>query len=293
MLIGQKGAEMAELTVGLVSPGNMGAAVGGRLARHGVRVVTPAGRSAASQQRAEAAGVTLVPEADLAGADMLFSIVPPGVALATAERLRPCLREGGPVFVDWNAISPARAAEVAAVVRGAGARFVDGSIIGGPGALDAPGPLMLASGPDAGLLARLAERGMRLTLMDGPVGAASALKMSYSGITKGFTALAATMLLAARRAGCDEALLAELGRSQPQHLAGLRRTIPDMFSKAERFAPEMREVAEFIGSERVESAIYQAIAGFYAHLGDDFGGDQAEIMQLRDMIQLAGKLPRA
>ncbi len=282
---------MAELTVGLVSPGNMGAAVGGRLARHGVRVVTPAGRSAASRQRAEAAGIALVPEADLAGADMLFAIVPPGVALATAERLRPCLREGGPVYVDWNAISPARAVEVAAVVAGAGARFIDGSIIGGPGALDAPGPVMLASGPDAGLLRLVAERGMRLTVMDGPVGAASALKMSYSGITKGFTALAATMLLAARRAGCDEALLEELGRSQPHFLTGLRRTIPDMFSKAERFAPEMREIAEFIGGERVESGIYEAIAGLYAHLGEDFGGERADIGRLDEMVRFAGTLP--
>ena len=284
---------MTQPTVGLVSPGHMGAAVGGRLVRHGVHVVTPQGRSAASQQRAEAAGIALVPPAELADVDMLFSIVPPGVALTTAQELRPYLREGGPVFVDWNAISPARVAEVAAVVQEAGARFVDGSIIGLPGALDAPGPRMLASGEHAALLAPLAEHGMRLTLMDRPLGAASALKMSYSGITKGFTALAAAMLLAARRAGCDEALIEELGRSQPNHLAGLRRTIPDMFSKAERFAPEMQEIAEFIGGERDESAIYQAIAAFYRQLGEDFAGDRADVGRLDEMVRFATALPPA
>ena len=284
---------MTQLTVGLVSPGHMGAAVGGRLARHGVHVVTPHGRSAASQRRAAAAGIALVPESELASVDILFSIVPPGVALTTAQQLRRYLREGGPVFVDWNAISPARVAEVATVVQAAGAQFVDGSIIGLPGALDAPGPLMLASGADAGLLAPLAEHGMQLKLMDRPLGAASALKMSYSGITKGFTALAATMLLAARRAGCDEALIEELARSQPNYLAGLRRTIPDMFSKAERFAPEMQEIAEFIGSERAESAVYQAMAAFYRHLGKDFAGEQVDIGRLDEMVQFAAALPRA
>ena len=275
---------MTQLVVGLVSPGQMGAAVGARLTRHGVRVVTPGGRSASSRQRAEAAGIAVVPEAELAAADFLFSIVPPGVALATAQRLCAHLPEGGPVFVDWNAVSPARAGEIAATVQQAGGLFVDGSIIGGPGTPDAPGPLMLASGSAATRLVPLAERGLRLKLLDRPVGVASAVKMSYSGITKGFTSLGAAMLLAARRAGCEADLLEELGRSQPSLLAGLRRTVPDMFSKAERFAPEMAEIADFIGRDRPEAAIYQAIAAFYAHLGRDYSGPHEEIGRLRAMV---------
>ena len=278
---------MAELTVGLVSPGQMGAAVGGRLARHGVRVVTPAGRSAASRQRAEAAGIAVVPEAELADADYLFSIVPPGVALQTAERLCPSLREGGPVFVDWNAVSPARTATIAAIVTATGAAFVDGSILGLPGKLDAPGPLLLASGPDAPRLLPLAERGMRLAVMEQPVGAASALKMSYAGITKGLTALTATMLLAAHRAGCDAALMAELASSQPHLLERLRKSIPDMFSKAERWGPEMEEIADFIGRDRPESGIYLAMAALFTQLGADYAADGEEIRVLAGLAKPA------
>ncbi len=277
---------MAELTVGLVSPGHMGAAVGGRLARQGVRVVTPPGRSAESRQRAETAGIVEVPEAELAGADFLFSIVPPGIALDTAERLRPHLREGGPVFVDWNAVSPARASEIATAVEATGAAFIDGSIIGLPGAPDAAGPLMLASGPAASRLAPL-ERGMRLKVMQRPVGAASALKMSYSGITKGMTALGATMLLAAHRAGCDAALLEELGASQPQTLARLRKTIPDMFSKAERWAPEMLEIADFVDRDRPESGMYAAMAALFAHLGADHAAEGPDTKALADLVREA------
>ena len=64
--------------------------------------------------------------------------------------------------------------------------------------------------------------------MDGPVGAASALKMSYAGITKGFTALGAVMMLAATRAGTAEALRRELADSQPNLLAWLTRAVPAM-----------------------------------------------------------------
>ena len=54
-----------------------------------------------------------------------------------------------------------------------------------------------------------------MPIQPGPIGAASAMKMSYAGITKGFTALGAAMMLAASRAGTAEALKAELSASQP------------------------------------------------------------------------------
>ena len=57
-----------------------------------------------------------------------------------------------------------------------------------------------------------------MRVLDGPLTAASALKMSYAGITKGFTALGAAMMLAATRGGSAEALKAELAESRPDLL---------------------------------------------------------------------------
>ena len=81
------------LTVAIIAPGNMGAAVGGRLTQNKVNVLTSlAGRSQASANRAKAAGMTAVADAQLTESDFLLSIVPPGDALALAQRLAPRAR---------------------------------------------------------------------------------------------------------------------------------------------------------------------------------------------------------
>lgn len=269
---------MPEPIVGLISPGQMGASIGARLVKHGVRVVTPAGRSAASEARARAAGVTIVPEAELGSADFVFSIVPPARAEATAQRVS-ALPKGNaaPLFIDWNAVSPAKAIEIGHIVTNAGGKYADGSIIGYPGRPEDPGPLLVASGPDAAGLDALQNRGVRFKIMDRPVGAASALKMGYAGLTKGLMALGAAMFLAAKRAGCDQELLEELAASQPNMLKGFRTGIPDMFGKVERWVPELREIAAFVGHDRVESGIYERIADFYQVLADDVNGPKMEI----------------
>jgi putative dehydrogenase len=278
---------MSAFTIAIVSPGNMGAAIGARLVRHGLRVISPSGRSAASETRARNAGIELVPEASLAEADYIFSIVPPKEAIATAERVARLIAGAHtkPVYVDWNAVSPDTVSKVATILDGAAARFVDGGIIGGPPAAEGAGPQLYASGPHASLIGKLGDCGIRFKIMDEPIGGASALKMSYAGITKGLTALAAAMLLAANRAGCEEALIAELSASQPQLLTSFRRSIPDMFSKAERWAPELREIAHFIGAGQIESGIYNSIAAFYEGLAADFNHDKTEVSVLAELMK--------
>ena len=92
------------------------------------------------------------------------------------------------------------------------------------------------------------RHGLDIRVLEGPIGAASALKMSYAGITKGFTALGAAMALAATRAGAAEALHRELADSQPALLGWLTRQVPRMYPKAYRWVAEMEEIAGFIGA---------------------------------------------
>lgn len=279
---------MSETTVAIVSPGAMGAAVGARLVANGVRVVTPTGRSAASERRAVEAGLSFVDPSALGAVDFVFSIVPPSQAMEAAKRLAPIVGAAAnpPLFVDWNAVSVGRVREVEAIVVEAGGRFADGSIIGPPKA-DGPGPVLYASGAAANALLRLENKGIRFAFMDAEVGAASALKMSYAGITKGLTALGAAMLLAADRAGCSPALLSELAASQPQLLASFRKGIPDMFPKARRWAPELEEIAAFVGPERTESGIYASIAAFYRHLAEDNDAGGPDIATLAALTKPA------
>src|SRR5262249_50865492 len=193
--------------------------------------------SDASKARAREAGMPPVSEEDAASADLVLSIVPPGQALGLSERFAPILRARNekPVYVDCNAVSPRTVADIASVVTATGTSFVDAGIVGAPPRPNYDGPTFYASGQAADRFAVLGESGLKVHVIEGPAGAASAMKMSYAGITKGFTALGAAMMLAATRAGTAEALHHELSVSQPTLLAWLTRQVPAMFPKAYRF----------------------------------------------------------
>ena len=177
-----------------------------------------AGRSEASANRARAAGMTAVADAQLTESDFLLSIVPPGDALAWPSGCCRVLTAANkkPVYVECNAVSPHTVLDIAKVIGATGCPFVGAGIIGPP---PKPGTtntkfyaVRPARRPD---FARLNDYGLIVRVLDGPLTAASALKMSYAGITKGFTALGAAMMLAATRGGSAEALKAELAESQP------------------------------------------------------------------------------
>ena len=258
------------IVVAIMSQGSMGSGVGKRFNESGVEVRTLlSGRSAASAERARSAGMQAMgSERELLdGADFFLSILPPGEAESLARRLAPALTALAkkPVYVDCNAISPQTAERVAAIVAPTEAKFVDGGIIGGP---PRPGysPAIYASGPAVAETAVLRDWGIDWRCIDGPIGAASGLKMSYAGITKGITALGSSMMLGAARFGCAEALVAELSQSQPQVFKYLSASIPRMYDKAYRWVAEMEEISDFHGSYKPAAEIYAAIARHYEAL---------------------------
>jgi 3-hydroxyisobutyrate dehydrogenase-like beta-hydroxyacid dehydrogenase len=275
------------LTVAVIAQGAMGAGIGHRLHSKGVRVLTLlAGRSQASADRAAAAGMIATDEAEIATADIILSVLPPAEALALAEHLAPYLTAAAskPLYADCNAISPELARRVGAVTSATGCAFVDGGIIGGPPRPDGYTPKLYAAGPRAAKLAELETYGLKVPVLEGPIGAASALKMSYAGFTKGFTAMATATILAATRAGAAEALHAELSASQPVLLTWLDRFIRMMPDKAYRFNGEMAEIAEFIGKDRGESRIYEGADALYTRIAADHAGAGEEVKAVLDFI---------
>jgi 3-hydroxyisobutyrate dehydrogenase-like beta-hydroxyacid dehydrogenase len=263
---------MTTPVVAILAQGAMGAGVASRLTAHGVRVLTNlGGRSAASATRAAAAGMQAVALPALAQADAFLSILPPDQAEATAAALAPVFAAAPrpPVYVDCNAISPETMRRIAALLSGHGLRVVDAGIIGGPPRDGYAGPVVHASGPEAAdLITLLGGRGIDLRAVDGPVGAASALKMSYAGITKGLVAVGSAMMLAATRAGAADALRAELAASQPALSAWFDRMVPSMVDKAYRWAGEMTEIADFTREDDAARAIYGGAAALYERLAD-------------------------
>ena len=265
-------------TVAIVAQGAMGTGVGGRLVERGLRVVTSlAGRSDASARRAKAAGMIAVSDEECAQADFFLSICPPSDAPALAERMAALIAPAAkkPIYVDCNAVSPATKVGIGEIVLKAGAPFVDVGITGLPPRGD-HSPWLHASGPDAARFAVLGDFGIKVNVIEGPIGAASALKMSYGAITKGLTALGSMIMLAATRAGIADKLRAELDRTHPALIAQFQRAVPDMFDKAYRFVGEMEEIADFVGQDKSAQQMYEAIAEFYTRIAADHEGKKEE-----------------
>ena len=265
------------MRIAVIAPGMMGAGVAQRLRQHGADVaVTLAGRGPASAKRAAGLALKDSETALAQWADVVLSILPPGDALALARRLAPVM--AGKIYADCNAISPATMHAVAAALPGA--RVVDGGIIGDPGESAGPGPRLYVSGEAADALAPLKAWGVDLRPIPGGIGAASALKMSYAGITKGLTALGSAMALGATQSGAAAALRAELASSQPEILRVLDRGVPGMFGKAYRWVAEMEEISAFLG-DLPAAPIYQGAARLYETIAADQASPKPDGMVAR------------
>ena len=239
-------------TVGILSPGDMGAAIGGALAAGGLRALVALDeRSDRSRQLAGEAGLEDIGSVErmVETADIVLSVLVPSEAVAAGERVAKALgavgarRTGAPLlYADLNAIAPATTTRVGQIVEAAGACFVDGGIIGPPPRK--PGATRIyASGAQAQDLAALGDHGLDIRVIGDQIGQASGVKMCYAAMTKGFQALGTELLVTAQRLGLEEPLRAELEGSQQALLGWLSKSVPSMPPKAHRWIGEMEEIA--------------------------------------------------
>jgi 3-hydroxyisobutyrate dehydrogenase-like beta-hydroxyacid dehydrogenase len=280
--------------IAVIGAGAMGSAIGARLKAYGASVVTPLdGRSAATIERAASAGMTGVGIDAVATAPIILSIVPPSEAVATASKVAKAMADKGGEgsYIDLNAIAPATVQEMASLFRDGSARFLDGCIIGGPPKGEGAGPHIYISGGGGDLSDVLNACGLDVRLLDGSVGAASALKMCYAGINKGLVGLGAAMTLAAIECGADRALMAEMQESVPELRNRFTRSIPDMFPKAYRWVAEMNEIAEFLGPQNPAAGIFRGMANLYARMADDRDGGGVRAGQLVEALRANGNDP--
>ena len=233
-------------TVGILSPGDMGHAIGAVLQQHGIHVITTMqDRSARTRSLAQIAGIHDVPndETLVREADILLSILPPSQAYHCAERVAVALHTTGStlLYVDCNAIAPRTALMLDHLISETGSSFVDIGIIGGPPRMGERGPRLYASGSRATEIAILSNYGLDVRVLGEQSGQASGLKMCYASLTKGLTALATEALVAAQALGLQEALSAEF--QELPFFQTIQRLVPSMPPKAYRWIGEMEEIA--------------------------------------------------
>jgi len=262
-------------TIGIVSPADMGHAVGRVLKGGGRRVLTSlAGRSARSRKFAEAAGLEDAGSLNgvMAAADLVLSIMPPASALGFAREAATAMQRTGkrPHFVDCNAISPATVQEISRVIASAGATFSDCGIIGPPPGGRGTGATaqgqatrLYVSGPHAETLKELDGNGIAIKPLGVEVGRASGMKMVYSALNKGALGLYTATLITAERLGLTGELMSELGASQKAIHERINAAVPWLATDAERWIGEMEEISATFASVGVTPRYHEGAADIY------------------------------
>ena len=233
------------LKVGIVHPGEMGAAVGAQIRAAGHEVLWASqGRSAETATRARDAGFEDAGTTDELArtCDVVVSVCPPHAAVDVARDFSSF--DG--IYLDANAVSPATAREIASIVP----RFVDGGIIGVPGSMR-----IYLSGDEATSV---------VGLLDGIVVAnASALKMAYAAWTKGTAALILAVRELAEAEGLADELLAEWRVSLPELEERLDAAERSASKKGWRWVGEMVQIADTFAADGLPDGFHRAAAEIF------------------------------
>jgi 3-hydroxyisobutyrate dehydrogenase-like beta-hydroxyacid dehydrogenase len=254
--------------VGVMSPGDMGSAIARRLKESGRNTYTASdGRSERTKALGREARLTDLGSLDrlVATCELVISVINPGEAMNVAQGVAAAMKKSGRkiAFADLNAVSPQTTKDMDKVIREAGGMYVDGGIIGPPPRGDKDRPRIYVSGPDAYLFEEITHPNLQFRVMSERVGDASGVKMCYAAMTKGTTALAVELLVAARKLGVEQALEKELRDSQSDMFDRHMKSIPGMPPKAYRWVPEMQEIAKTFGEVGLTRNMFLGASDIY------------------------------
>lgn len=269
---------MAVESVAILSPGDMGHAIGQLLRENELRVLTClAGRSNRTRMLSEQAGIIDVPNLNdlVEQSDILMSLTVseavPGLCRDVADAVK--ATGADLLFAECNAIAPQLSMQMERVLTESEAAYVDASIIGPP-PRDGSSPRVYVSGNDASKLEELRDYGLDVRNLGPQIGRASGIKMCYGAITKGTTALHAQLLLAAEKMGITKELMAEFSGSQPAMISHMEGWIPEMPATARRWVSEMEEIEATFRELGLTPDIFKGVADMYRMVGDTPLGDE-------------------
>lgn len=233
-------------------------------------------------------GVTCAPTPQEAvqGRNAIFSLVTADHALEAATLIAAFI-EPGALYFDCNSCSPATKTASSRLIEATGATYVDVAVMSPVHPNRHKSPL-LVSGPSAERACEvLASLGMRPRVAGDTVGQASSIKMLRSVMIKGFEALTAECMLAARRAGVEKSVLASLQASDPgiDWTARSAYNLERMMVHGIRRAAEMEEVAATLRELGLPDRMAAATVDWQRQIGAlDLPGAEASLDIRADAI---------
>lgn len=263
-------ADLSLRHIAIIGFGEAGSILGEDLARTGRDIVTydilldAAESREAMLEKARKVHVRAVDtlQAAIEGADLVISAVTAASAADVAAGAARTLRKGQ-LFLDINSVSPATKKSNARVVEATGADYVEAAVMAPVPPQRLAVPMLLGGSRASELATVLREVGMNTTAIASEIGVASAVKMCRSIMIKGIEALTVECVLAARRFGAENEVLASLERTFPG--MGWTGELPDYLvsrvaEHGRRRAAEMREVARTIEEVGVDPMMATATA---------------------------------
>ena len=277
---------MAIESVAILSPGDMGHAIGRLLKENELRVLTCLmGRSNRTKQLSEQAGITDVPNMNdlVEQSDVLMSVTVSEAVPGLCREIADAVKATGTdlLFAECNAIAPELSKDMEGVLKAGGARYVDASIIGGP-PRNGSSPRVYASGDNASEFEQLRDFGLDVRNLGPQLGRASGIKMCYAAMTKGTTALHTELLIAAEKMGLTKELMAEFSGGQQAAVTRMEGWIPSMPAKSRRWVSEMEEVEKTFNDLGLTPDIFKGVADMYRMIGATPLGDENPESRDRD-----------
>ena len=265
-------------SVAILSPGDMGHAIGKLLKENEMRVLTClAGRSDRTRELSENAGIIDVPNLNdlVEQSDVIMSVTVseavPGLCHEIADAVK--ATDADLLFAECNAIAPALSSQMQKVLNEGGSRYVDASIIGPP-PRNGSSPRLYVSGDNASEMEQLRDFGLDVRNLGNQLGRASGIKMCYAAMTKGTAALHTELLIAAEKMGLSEELLIEFTNGHQSVVDRMQSWIPSMPAKSRRWVSEMEEIEATFRDLGLTPNIFKGVADMYRSVGATKLGDE-------------------
>jgi 3-hydroxyisobutyrate dehydrogenase-like beta-hydroxyacid dehydrogenase len=264
------GRAARSLAVAVLYPGELGVAFAAMLQARGMRVVTTlADRRESTSRRCREGGIEVLAtlEQVVEQANVVISLVPPAAAEDVVDAYCKLihLAPPGALFVDANSIGPEMAANLATKVEACGVGFVDAAINGLAKNLRTSGTLYL-SGARASEVASLVGDGMRMRMLPGGAGRASAMKMLLAGLSKGICALYTELALLAQRQEMQGEFAEAISKIYPGISALVERMLPTYALHAARRVTEMQELEQTSRWMGLEPCVIAAVRSVHENL---------------------------
>lgn len=282
-----------QICIGILYPGDMGAAIAKVLISKGLRVISVSeGRSEKTKAAIKNAGIEDVKVLnELAKqSDFIFSLTSPNVSLQVAQQVATAIikTNSKSIFVDLNSNNPQIIEDMTQLMSQANIPFINGAVMGAAQNIPDTAVIIL-SGKERHLLLSLLSTCFHVKDGGDNIISAVVYKLLFAMVNKGMNALFFETMTAAAHFG----ILDELNESLQDFLPGtyqdLIKTTPTYPQHIRRRIDEMNGLAEMLAAESLPNDIALAAAKTFQRVDESAIMKDAHPKSVLDTFQLFKK----